>query len=1006
MTADDREERWGDVLVACLEAFERGEAVDRRALLAEHPEFTEELAEFFAERDRIEALGAPLRVAAQAGAVATQADAGDDTADQVVRVTPEGEVPSFGDYEILDEIARGGMGVVYKVRQKSLDRVVALKMVRGGDLAPDEEQRFRHEARVVAGLDHPHIVPVYEVGEESGRLFFSMKLMEGGSLAAQPGRFAADPRAAARTLVRVARAVHYAHQRGILHRDLKPANILLDDSGTPYVTDFGLAKRMDTEDSLNPAGVLVGTLRYMAPEQLVQGRAALTTAADVYGLGTILYVLLTGRPPFAGDAMLQTLRQVQEQAPEPPNRLNPRVDRDLAMVCLKCLEKDPAGRYGTAEALADDLECWLAGEPVQAWPIGRTQRLWRWCRRKPVLACLLAALVMVFVIGLGAVMLEWQRAEREWVRAEQLTIKAQKERDAAEREARRADDNLDVALGFLHEHAIKVSNDNRLRKHDLEPLRQELLLSAVKYYEQFVAQNQFALQPGAGEKVRVDLGRAYGRLGLLVYDTKSAPEAVQLMRKAEDILADLVKEYPAKSDYQRGLAITCLNMGNMYRGLERFDDAERAYQRSREQWSKLARDHAGGIGFETQVADLDGSLANIYSDTQRPEMAEPAYQRALKVYRRLLGSRGDDPDLQDGLALLCNNFGVCCRQLGRPDLAETLYKEALDRRQARVLKDLDDHRLQTDQAMSHYNLANLYQGGRRWDEAESRYKQAITIQERVARTHPAVAEYRAALAASRTNLGCLYRATQRPALAEQLLREAITFWGDLANARPEVAGHALGLAESSCELGFLLTEEGDLPGSLDWYGRAIDTSEQLLKSRLAHSEAWQLLSKAYGGRARALTRLNRIAEALADWDRAIKAADSDRDGLRLGRAASLARAGKHTEAVAEAEALVAKIPKAPKARAILYAAACVYGQASAAVREDASLPVEQRDRRAEEYAASAYALLRQAHAAGYFNEPAAVAQLNEDANLAPLRSRADFKELLAALEGRAKPESK
>jgi serine/threonine protein kinase len=287
-------------------------------------------------------------------------------------------LPRVSGYELLEELGRGGMGVVFRARDKSLNRVVALKMILAGQLAsPAEVHRFAAESEAAAQLDHPHVVPIYEVGEHDGRPYFSMKLIEGTSLGAHVRRLSADPRAAVRLLASVARAIHYAHQRGIIHRDLKPANILLDPGGEPHVTDFGLARRVDGTGSETQSGALVGTPCYMAPEQ-AGGNKALTTAVDVYALGAILYELLTGRQLFHSDTPMGTVLQVLQREPDPPRKVNPGVDADLELICLKSLARDPQQRYGSAEELALDLEHWLAGEPLSVRPpsFALTLRLW------------------------------------------------------------------------------------------------------------------------------------------------------------------------------------------------------------------------------------------------------------------------------------------------------------------------------------------------------------------------------------------------------------------------------------------------------------------------------------------------------------------------------------------------------------------------------------------------------------------------------------------------------
>ncbi len=260
--------------------------------------------------------------------------------------------------------------------------------------------RFRTEAEVIAGLDHPNIVSIYEVGEHDGKPYFSMRLFRGGDLANRLSQFQDNPHCAAELLITVSRAVHYAHRRGVLHRDLKPSNILLDANGQPHITDFGLAKRIDDASDLTQSGDLCGSPPFMASEQASGQRDAVTTVTDVYGLGAILYALLTGRPPFCGQTVFETLAMVREQSPDPPSRVNGRVDRDLETICLKCLEKEPTNRYGSAEELALDLERWQAGIPIHARPVGLWVKAWRWARRRPSAAAL--SLILVFV-SLGAV---------------------------------------------------------------------------------------------------------------------------------------------------------------------------------------------------------------------------------------------------------------------------------------------------------------------------------------------------------------------------------------------------------------------------------------------------------------------------------------------------------------------------------------------------------------------------------------------------------------------------
>src|SRR5262245_27653432 len=382
-------------------------------------------------------------------------------------------VRAFGDYELLEEIARGGMGVVYKARQVSLNRTVALKMIKGGQLASAAEmQRFQTEAEAAAHLDHPHIVPVYDVGEYQGQQYFSMRLVEGADLGRSLHRFVHDPHAAARIVASVARAVHYAHQRGILHRDLKPANILLDQQGQPHVTDFGLAKRLEGDTSQTQSGAILGTPSYTAPEQAAGRIKQITTSTDVYGLGAILYELLTGQPPFRADTPLETLRQVVEREPVRPGMLNPGTPRDLETICLKCLKKEPTRRYSSAEALALDLDHWLAGEPIQARPAGTWERLGKWARRRPATAALLAVSTVAAAALVSIILFSNARLQRERNYAVEQEGKADWLRLQAEERERAVRRHLYTARMSWAQQALEKGQIEHVRElllHDAQP---------------------------------------------------------------------------------------------------------------------------------------------------------------------------------------------------------------------------------------------------------------------------------------------------------------------------------------------------------------------------------------------------------------------------------------------------------------------------------------------------------------------------------------------------------
>jgi serine/threonine protein kinase/tetratricopeptide (TPR) repeat protein len=317
----------------------------------------------------------------------------------------------FGDYELEGEIGRGGQGVVYRARQKSLNRTVALKIIVLGHWATARHlKRFRLEAEAAASLNHPSIVPIHEIGERDGCCYFSMNLIEGGQLDEVVRRAPMSMRQAAELIAKVARTVHYAHEHGILHRDIKPGNILLDENGEPHLTDFGLAQLVEAESTVTRTLDVLGTPSYMAPEQAAGETTKLSKATDVYGLGAVLYQLLTGQPPFAGGTTYETIRLLRDTEPRPPRSLNSKIDRELSTICLKCLEKDPKRRYSSAVALAEDLEHWLKHEPIQAKPSGFFTQGRKWVRRNPSTA-VMAAMLLALAVPLG-VMIWKNESER------------------------------------------------------------------------------------------------------------------------------------------------------------------------------------------------------------------------------------------------------------------------------------------------------------------------------------------------------------------------------------------------------------------------------------------------------------------------------------------------------------------------------------------------------------------------------------------------------------------
>jgi tetratricopeptide (TPR) repeat protein len=671
----------------------------------------------------------------------------------------------FGDYELLGLLGRGGMGVVYRAIQLSLNRPVALKMIRGEVAATEEDRRrFRNEAEIAAGFDHPHIVSVYEVGEHDGQPYLAMRLVEGEGLDRRLAAYAGDPRGAARLVRRAAEAVHHAHQRGVLHRDLKPANILIDAEGAPHVADFGLARLVEGGGELTASGGVVGTPAYMAPEQASGRRGGTSVATDVHGLGTILYTLLAGRAPFVAESVPAMLERVREAMPEPPSRFDGRVPRDLEVICLKCLEKEPARRYGSAQELADDLGRYLAGEPIRARPVGRLTRLGMWARRRPAIAALAGALAIAVATGAAGVAWQWRQALVQ--------------RDKAEAVRR-----------FLVEDLLAQASPERNERSKNVTLLEVLDRAAGRI------DRAFRDQPEVEAELRLIIGQVYVNLG-------EAEEAVRHLDRARRLReriggADSTEALDAGND----LAVALLRAG-------RPAEAEAAFRRVLEGYRRALGDD------ERKTLVTMSNLGDLLRSIGRPAEAEPLLRRASAGLERLVGRA--DPATRRAMG----NLAITLHTLGRPAEAEPIYRQVLEafreagqRRHPEHLSLLNNHaKLLQDRGdyvgavaefrevvkarrevqgpahpetlMSMNNLAHFYTTVGKPDQAEPLLEEVMAHLEGL----PPGGDLSEVTAMAGTNLGNLLTVRGEKARAEQLyetaLASALSIWNaDHPNVR-------------------------------------------------------------------------------------------------------------------------------------------------------------------------------------------------------------------------------
>jgi serine/threonine-protein kinase len=463
--------------------------------------------------------------------------------------------PHVPGYEIVGELGRGGMGVVYKARQKGLNRWVALKMVLAGAHAGALQlARFRTEAEAIAHLQHPNIVQVYDIGEHQGLPYFSLEFVDGGSLDKKVHRQPQPPREAAHMIETLARAMAYAHEHGIIHRDLKPANILLTPGGVPKITDFGLAKRFEEDSSQTKSGTLMGTPSYMAPEQARGEIHNVGPLADQYALGAMLYELLTGRPPFLAATPMETVVQVTRDEPAAPTRLQPTIPPDLETICLKCLQKEMGKRYGSTLELADDLGRFLAGEPIEARPVGNMERLWRWCKRNPKLAAATAAIsVLLFVVSIGSTWAAFAISAQKKL-AEENAQKAEDQKAIAQENERIAETQAELALDSFRVLITQVERQVG-KQPGMQQLKRDLLQTALSGLQRVTGGS-------AGKRHRYT-NDAYFRMGGLARQLGKTEDAYRYWRQYYDAAQSDLTNDPANEFIKLELAWACRFLGQV-----------------------------------------------------------------------------------------------------------------------------------------------------------------------------------------------------------------------------------------------------------------------------------------------------------------------------------------------------------------------------------------------------------------------------------------------------------
>lgn len=847
------------------------------------------------------------------------------------------QLGTLGDYELLSELGRGGMGIVYRARQRGLNRIVALKTVLAqAGASADDIQRFRNEAEAAAHLRHPGIVAVFDVGQADDRHYYSMEFIEGDDLSKRIREHTLPGEQAARFLKQLAEAVQYAHEHGVLHRDLKPSNVLIDHLGVLKITDFGLARRMQADSQITREFSIMGTPSYMPPEQAMPTRGPAGPWSDIYSLGAVLYELLTARPPFRADNPLETMRQVVSDEPIPPRLLNPKIALDLQTICLKCLEKDPARRYDSARTLAEELGRYLEGKPIIARPLGIAERFWRFCKRHPRESILAGTILATIFAAVIAVASQWRRAEAN---------------------LRAATRNFDL-LNEAADEMLGVVEEWVMRAPPAAGSQEEKLNSSLSLFEKFLYEEP------ANIKARRRLAETHLRVSDIRRLRRDFSKAVEHQQSAIQIFQRLSAAQPNDRELTAALAAAWDKLGNTEQEAEQPTLAASAFEQALSIQLPLLELNPSAAE-RSDVAKTWYNRGLLRLSQNQLQLAAEDFEQSIAMSLEALKTDPGNRHFRQGLARCHLNFGVLKRLLEDPAAALREYDLA-----ATILAELTQQHPTVNEyavelAQTQLNRGNLLLTARETNPpiaeqpllaAQSAYADAVQLLTSLSTKYPNVPHYSLQLANALNGLGGVQQASGQNAQALETWTLAKSRFLDVLR----ISGDS---AEIHSRIGLVIANIALLIPQ--------DQPQQripLLEDACSHQRA----------------ALRKTPEAVA--------VKSYLRSHLLSLARALLLANRHAPAANTAEELAAlRIQTAD-----LKTAAELLLRAAAKASEDQSLPTPDQAAAAQHYTLRALAALRQLAQ----HDPTSLSSLENDPKFAAIREHPDFQTLLKSTAGK------